>query len=245
MMANRWRSSLLGSTQIIKSLRKSNIRVSTISEYNDKILRDLRRTYPLNNWFNDHMESISNILNSYCYTNSGMGYSQGMAFIVFVLYKTFYEDNEEYATQDTFYAFHRVIQIIRPIYPIWNFDTRPIQFKDSVDSLIYMKLAIHDIDLAHTLKQKTEFIPLLIFQCLPALFANKFESIDDACILFDFIFCKKTLDMFHNVICVTCAVLIRFKAIFMYMKREQILHLIQVKEYYNVRKIICIANQIK
>ena len=244
-MANRWRQKLIGPRKTVAVLRKTNISKPPISEYNDIILQDLRRTYPLDDWFSDHMSDLSTLLNLYSYTNSGMGYAQGMAFILFVLFKTFHEDDKENALQDTFYAFHRVIEVIRPIYPLGEKDKRPNQFKDSVDRLIYLKLAIHDIRLAEKLKSMPDIVPLFIFQCVPALFANKFETIEDSTILFDFIFCDDVKDTFYNVICILCAILIRFKHIFIHMAYDKILQLLQVKEYYDIKFIIGIANRLK
>ena len=245
MLANRWRRKLIGSRQAIAMLRRTTMYRPPKTEYDSVIMADLTRTYPLDQWFMDHMDNIATVLNLYAYTNSGMGYAQGMAFIVFVLYKTFYEDDPEYAIHDTYYAFHRVVEVIRPIYPLGSKDSRPHKFKDSVKQLIYVKLAIYDMDLAQKLKSSPDIIPIVIFQSVPALFANKFSSIEETSLLFDFIFCDKPIDTLHSTVCVLCAILLRFRHIFMSMSFEKTLELIQVKEYYNVRKIIAIASRVK
>lgn len=244
MRAHKWRKALIGAPETIRLLRQTNIPKTIDSEYRRVINDDLRRTFPENNWFTNHISELSNILNLYAYTNNGMGYAQGMAFIVFILYKIYYEDEPKYASQDTYYSFHKLITIIRPIYPLHDKDVRPNLFKDDIKRIVYLKIAHDHRDLAEKLKYHPDILPVLIYQCIPTLFGNKF-AFKSSCLLFDFMIVSKPVELFNRVLCVLCGIIISLKEIFMSMSFEKILQLISAKELYNVRKIICIANKIK
>ena len=241
MIASRWREKLIGNRLRIIELRKTPITDPPVKMFGTDILQDMTRTFPRNHWFLKHMENITMLLNSYAYTNSAMGYAQGMAFIVFILYKTFHEDIPKYALQDTYYAFHRIVGVIRPIYPLGRHDLGPQDFIRSINQLIYMKLAIHDTPLACRLKTMEQLVTIIILQCLPALFSNKFKSIEDGQILFDYIFSKESITMFNRIINVFAAILIHFRPIIMSMEEEKVMQLMQVQDYYKARKIIATA----
>ena len=53
------------------------------SIYDEQIQLDIVRTFPENKWFNDHHETLRNILNAFCIVNEGLGYPQGLNFLVF------------------------------------------------------------------------------------------------------------------------------------------------------------------
>lgn len=240
MLARRWRKVLQGSPSTLKVLRLTNIQDNINSDFSETIHQDIVRTYPTDPWFLPHIGKLSNILNLYAYTNKGMGYAQGMAFIVFILYKVYYKDRPKYACQDTFYSFHKIVNTIRPIYPLTKDDVSTSHFKDDIQKLIYLKIAVNYRKLSLRLKSMPEILPVVIYQCVPTLFANKF-SVEDTIVIYDFIFMDKCTNMFHRTICILCAIFISFEPIILSFQFEKILELIAVKQYYNVRKIISVA----
>lgn len=240
MLAGRWRKVLLGGTKSITIIRLTNLESVANSKDGETIRRDIVRTYPTNPWFTPHIGKLSNILNLYAYTNNGMGYAQGMAFIVFILYKVYHDDNPKHADKDTFYSFHKIINTIRPIYPLNKDDVSASVYVNDLKQLVYMKIAVNHRRLALRLKSMPDIIPLVIYQCIPTLFGNKF-NVDDAIIIYDFIFMGECTDMFHRAICILCAIFISFEPVILTFQFEKVLEFIAVKEYYNVRKIISIA----
>lgn len=243
MRAHKWRKALIGPPETIRILRETNIPKTIDSEFRNAIKEDLRRTYPENRWFTAHIPELSDILNLYAYTNNGMGYAQGMAFMIFILFKVYHDDNSQYAVQDTYYSFHRIMTIIRPIYPLHQNDLRPTFFKDDIKRVVYLQVAREHRRLAKRLKE-IDILPILIYQTIPTLFANKF-NVRDTCILFDFIFVKNCVDVFHRVLCVLSGIIISFRHIILGMTFEKVMQLIQERQLYNVRKIIAIANKIR
>lgn len=243
MIAQRWRKVLLGKPDTVKILRCTNIKNTIHSSFNEEIHLDLVRTYPKDEWFTTHTKNLSNILNLYAYTNNGMGYAQGMAFIVFILYKKFYHDDPDNACQDTFYSFHKIVNIIRPIYPINDVDTSTTTFQNHLKHLIFFKIARKHRNLANKLKEYPELMPVIIYNNIPCLFANKF-SVEEATVLYDFIFVGECSEMFHRVICILCGMVISFEPIILSFTFDKILQIISVKDYYNVRKILCVASDL-
>lgn len=243
MIARRWRKVLLGTPDTLKLLRATNIKHAIHSNFNEAIHLDLVRTYPQDEWFTTHTKNLSNILNLYAYTNNGMGYAQGMAFIVFILYKKFYKDNPLYACQDTFYSFHKVVNVIRPIYPINAHDSSSTTFQDNLKHLIYFKLSRKHRELALKLKEFPVLMSTIIYNNMPCLFANKF-SVDESSLLYDFIFVGNCSDMFHRILSILCAIVISFEPIILSFTFDRILQIIAVKDYYNVRKILSIAYEL-
>ena len=90
--AQKWRNYLLGSPSTIYLLRESKEIKHKENKHEEVIRNDLKRTYPLNDFFTDRIGDLSNVLNTYAHINEGMGYAQGMAFIAFNLYKIYYEE---------------------------------------------------------------------------------------------------------------------------------------------------------
>ena len=193
MLASRWRKALMGGSKTLKLLRLTNLDIPIHSDYHETIHQDIVRTYPTNEWFTAHTKKLTNILNLYAYTNNGMGYAQGMAFIVFILYRTFHRDNPKHADKDTYYSFHKIINTIRPIYPLNKDDVSASEYMNDLKTLMYIKIAVNHRRLALRLKSMPMVMSVLIYQCVPTLFANKF-NVEDATTVYDFILKKQCTD---------------------------------------------------
>ena len=241
--AQKWRNYLLGSPSTIHLLRESKVITHKENKHEEVIRSDLKRTYPLNDFFTNHIGELSNVLNTYAHVNEGMGYAQGMAFIAFNLYKIYYEDDALYAVEDTFYSLHKLIHVIRPVYPLHDKDTNALVFNNHIVSCVILLISKHDTELAKTVKEM-DIIKIFTVQMLPSLFGNKFCP-EDSAILLDFIIDSSSFEMFHKTLCLLSAMIISIKPVIMNMSYESVMGLMQHKGCYNARRVISIAYSIK
>lgn len=221
------------------------LRARRLPEYDSAVCRDmlsvdLPRTFPYEPWFQDHMSTLTAILSAYASTNPGMGYAQGMAFPVFVLYRTYYVDNPKHAQMDTYYSFHRLIHIVRPIYPLNGHDPRPTTFANQINALLPLLVSFVDAPFARTIKHFPIILHAFTLQSLPTLFTNKFQMHDSPSV-FDFIIDKSPVRMFQRALCVLAAIFVLFKPVFMHMEYEKILEMINIRAYYDVDRLLRIA----
>lgn len=238
--AQIWRNCLLGSPYTIHFIREYTINIGKISKHNDDILKDIKRTYPMNAFFNDHIEKLSNILNTYAYVNNGMGYAQGMAFLAFVLFKVYHEDDPLYAAEDTFYSLHNIIQVIRPAYPLNDKDKSAVNFNDHMSSSVALLIGKKNKPLALKLKEM-DLIKIFIYQHIPCLFANRYK-VEDCCILWDFIIRPESKEMFHRILCIVAGMIMTVEPVVMNMSFDSILGIMQHNSTYNVRRVITKAS---
>ena len=221
------------------------LRARCLPEYDSAVCRDmlkmdLPRTFPREPWFQDHMSTLTAILSAYASTNPGMGYAQGMAFPVFVLYRTYYVDDPKHARVDTYYSFHRLIHVVRPMYPLNSDDSRPTTFTKHINALLPLLVSLVDAPFACRLKRFPIILYAFALQSLPTLFTNKFHLYDSPTV-FDFIVNVSPVRMFQRALCTLASIIVLFKPIFMYMEYEKILEIINIRAYYDVDRIVRIA----
>ena len=240
--AQKWRNCLMGSPSTIFFKREYSIKMEYLSKYDNEIQNDLKRTFPTSSFFTDHIVVLSDILNTYAYVNDGMGYAQGMAFIVFTLFKVYYEDDPIFATEDTFYSFHKVVQVIRPVYPLNAKDEKVLVFHQNLVPNVTLLLSKYNPTLAKRVNE-IGIMDLLLYQNIPSLFCNKFE-ITDCCLLWDFILRKKHYDMFHRVLCVLAGMIISLEPVIMDFNIDSIMSIMQDQHTYNVRRVILHAHKV-
>lgn len=237
--AQRWRNCLLGSSSTIHYLREYTIDIKKNSKHYDDIHKDMKRTFPLDEFFNDHIGPLSEILNSYAYVNHGMGYAQGMAFIAFILFKIYHADDPVYATEDTFYSLHHIIQVVRPAYPLNDKDKSVVRFNDNITSSVILLISKHNTQLARRVKE-LNIMPIFVQQNMPSLFANKF-MLEDCCLLWDFIIHKNHYEMFHRTLCVLAGMILSIEPVIIHMKYENVLSIMQNRGCYKARRVISLA----
>jgi hypothetical protein len=241
--ARRWRTNLLGTPDTIHRLRQYNVRLGTKSSYYDDIHNDLKRTYPLDDFFNDHIDDLSYILNTYAYVNDGMGYAQGMAFLVFILYKVYYKDDPTFAVDDTFYSLHNIIQLIRPAYPLNAEDTTVVKFNKHTMSTVMLLISKRNKPLAIKVKE-LNIMEIFICQNIPSLFGTKF-NIDDCCIIWDFIINVPTqYNMFHRILCVIAGMILSIEPVIQCMSFESVMSIMQASGIYKVRRVLGMAHSV-
>lgn len=238
--AQRWRSSLLGSSTMIHGLRQTPLRIDIKSSHCDDIYNDLKRTYPMDDFFNDHIGDLSNILNTYAYVNNGMGYAQGMTFLAFILYKVYYKDDHAFVVEDTFYSLHNIIQVIRPAYPLNEMDKNVLDFNENAVSSVMLLISKRNKKLAIRVKE-LNIMQIFICQNIPSLFGIKF-NINDCCIIWDFIICVSTrYDMFHRILCVIAGMILSIEPLILCMSYDSVLSIMQTSGIYKVRRVLGLA----
>jgi len=239
MRASKWRAALIGDLDLIHKLRQSTIIPPNVIRDQSTMDQDLKRTFPTVQWFNKdtHLNNISDILMAYAKVNPNIGYAQGMCFIVFVLYKVYYEDCPEYVVHDTFYSLHTLIHYIRPLYPRDCDDKHITKWLESTASIIRLKLLYRSPKLAVKLRN-SGFIKLLLIKTAPALFANWFK-IEDIVILWDYLF---TGDTFENMLNAITAMIVCNRDIYLHLNEDKALQITAIKSFYKVSSVVSYAH---
>jgi len=239
MRASKWRAALIGDLDLIHKLRESTIIPPDTIRDQCTMEQDLKRTFPTIEWFNTdkHLNNISDILMAYAKVNPNIGYAQGMCFIVFVLYKVYYDDCPEYAVHDTFFSLHTLIHYIRPLYPRDSEDKHITKWLESTASIIRLKLLYRYPVLAVKLRN-TGFIKLLLIKTAPALFANWFK-LKDIVVLWDYLF---TGDIFENILGAISAMIVCNRDIYLHLNEEKALQITAVKSFYKVSSVVSFAH---
>lgn len=236
MRAIKWRRKLMGTIDLITELRKTNLIVPTeLPPDYDVMMSDMTRTYPETDWYNDHLKEIRMVLVCYATTNPSIGYAQGMCFIVFALYRVYYEDNPKHAVIDTFYSLHTIMRYTHPLYPRDDRDTDVLRFIEAASGLIRLNIITKHNRLALKMRGN-EFIKLLLIKTGPALFANWF-SYDDILIVWDYIF----QDIFKNLLNFVTAMIVSHENIYLHMNYEKTLHIISEKSFYRAASLVSSA----
>lgn len=241
MRASKWRHELIGDMTLMDKLRACPLMPP--SEIKDQMTmdNDLRRTFPTDAWFTkNHLHNLSTILMVYADTNPTVGYAQGMCFIVFLLYKVYYQDCPKYALEDTYYSLYTIMRYIRPLYPRDEHDQDINKWLESTSSIIRLKLLYHSPKLALRLRN-TGFVKLMLIKTGPTLFANWFST-DDTLILWDYIFKD---DIFDNVLNVLTAMIMVNREIYMNLSDDKILHITSIKSFYKISSIVSCAHALK
>lgn len=238
MRASKWRLNLLGSLTLMNTLRKTQLvlPLQNLPDHNT-IMQDIVRTFPEDRWYTDHLSELSKILLCFAKHNPSIGYAQGMCFIVFVLYRVFYNDCPKYATIDTFYALHTIMTHIRPLYPRPEEDDIILSFIDSTAALIRLNFINSHQRLAIKLRGN-EMIKLLLVKTGPTLFANWFQY-NDLLLIWDYLF--RDLNIFDNFINISTAMIICHEKIYLCMNYEKTLHIISEKSFYRAISIVSSA----
>jgi len=175
-----YRKTLIGNSKAILITRMQEINIPTSTKFDEQIDMDLARCFPT---MKKHRKVLKDILKAYASSAVGVGYAQGINFLVCPLYNHLLIDNQEYALSDTFYCLQRVMRLVLPIYPLHNKDIIPLQYSAKV---------------AELLRRDTRFPSdwLDVVQCFllrfwPTMFSNMF-NLDQIKVLWCYILTGKT-----------------------------------------------------
>ena len=128
-----WLTTLIGNNEIIALTRSQTINIPVSTKYDDQIDIDLSRCFPS---MRKHRKVLKDILKAYTFSAVGIGYAQGINFLICPLYKHLLIDNEKNAFSDTFFCLQRVMRLVLPIYPLHKEDSLPLHYSSNLAVLL-------------------------------------------------------------------------------------------------------------
>jgi len=211
--AVRWRVALLGPVDTWFHVRKK-LHFSP-SSYDAQIHSDVARTQVQDSWFHaQHRASVCQLLNAFASTNPGIGYAQGLNFLVFPLYKVFYLAAPQWAMEDTFYSLQRLMRSLLLIYPLHCDDMAVLTNMVALSADVKLRATTIQPKLCSMLfsEQYAPFLMSLVSKLLPTLFANVF-SVDNTIVLWDHLFANDLPLLNLGVHCVARLLVINYNAV--------------------------------
>lgn len=184
MRALRWRCKMMGPVERWQELREP-IEFKK-SAYDSQIRLDVARTHSTDEWFDPHRETICEILNAFANTNIGFGYPQGLNFLVFPLWKVYYESVPDWAKHDTYYSLQYLVGALLSVYPIHKSDSAALQQLRLICTLVKLKSTKKYPRLRKKIFSP-DYEPLivsLVSRMVPTMFSNVYD-VDDCVILWD------------------------------------------------------------
>ena len=237
LIAHRWRRCLLGTNEDVYRLRTIKLTTPIMESLPvDEIDRDLKRTFPLDDFFTKHIDEIRNVLLWYAWTNPSVSYCQCFSFIAFIMFKVFYENDPRHAMIDTYYALHKIILLIKPLIPKHSKDVRPLGFVKTLRSSILLDIMSCDRALYHRLKN-TEIINYMILSGVPSLYLNWFTS-KESTVLLDYIITDNASTMFRRIMNFLVARVLVHKSIFLSFDDDRCLEILSSRSMINFWAIL-------
>jgi len=211
---------------LCKSLQKPPLTFGK-SDFDEQIRLDICRTFPEDEWFTSHHETLVSILNAFCLVNEGLGYPQGLNFLVFPLFYVYHKDNEKTAVQNTFYSLHGILRFVLPTYPLNAKDTNVLKKIESISNLVCFECYENEPKLAILLEDPhKQFMVSIVCNVIPTLYANVFD-LQNVLILWDSFFSTPKETIFQKVVGVLVKVMLFHKNVFIHLspdKSFQIFH---------------------
>ena len=197
------------------------------SDFDEQIRLDIGRTFPQNDWFTPHHETLISILNAFCIVNEGLGYPQGLNFLVFPLYYVYHKDNPKTAVKNTFYSLHGILQFVLPTYPLNAKDKKVFKKLESITNLVCYECYVNEekLDILFGDNHKP-FLMSIVCNVIPTLYANVFK-LDDVLILWDIFFSTKKSDMFKTVVMTLVKVILYHKNVFLHLTPDKSFQIFQ------------------
>jgi hypothetical protein len=236
MSAVTWKSKLIGKwpSPLLSTPKHSMLPVSEID-------RDLPRTFPKESWFVSHRGRIRNVLLWHAWTNRALSYAQPFSFIAFTLYHVFHENNKETSMVTTYYALHRLVSVVRPLYPQDDKDGRPIKFMQTVHCLVRINLLERDPILnARVTPDQMNYV---ILSGMPTFFTNWF-NLPDGVLVLDYVIDESKEIMFSRLIDFIIALFITYRPIFIHLDEWDVLSLIASMKIFSAKTIIARAKRL-
>lgn len=234
----------MGNPEEVEMLRSISLTEPNMKELpTSEIDRDLKRAFPTEPWFNNHLRQLRNILLWYSWTNPSCSYCQSYTFIVFPLYKILHSSSKHHAMIDTYYCLHKLILLIKPLLPKSSEDSKPLAFTLTIKSLLHLELS--QLDRPLYLKLRSENVTeIMILKGLPCLFLNWFTLEEDV-ELIDYIVDRKSSVMFKRLMNFLLAFFISNREIFMYFSYDKILELVDTQMYSKFTSILLLAKSLE
>lgn len=217
MYAPKWKFKLLKKYKI-KFLPKLNIN-------NDDVQKDIKRTYPQLQWFHPHYEEIQNIILNFVDMNPALSYMQGMCFITFTFFYVF--RHSDYRGCETLYCLHKIVEPIRPIYPLNRNDKKPLKFIQSLKKLVLLDIYKQSRELSVCL-EKMHIIDVFIISGVPSFFGNWY-GLQGSIRLFDRLIEDNPSKIVQNIVLFLTCFFLYHKEIILKCSFTQTMHILQQK----------------
>lgn len=224
MYAAKWKHKLL-KQYTIKFLPLSVI-------HNEDVSKDMDRTYPRVEWFEKHKREIANIVLNFVEINPALSYMQGMCFMTFTLFYVY--RHSDFRDCETLYSLHKLIEPIRPIYPLHANDNQPLCFIENTTKIILLNIHKENHSLSKKL-QEYNIVPIFIVSGFPSFFGNWYD-LEQTIQLFDALIAENPTEILNNMIQFMVCFFLHHKQIIMSSTYEQIMYILQQRG--NLQKIL-------
>lgn len=156
------------------------------SMYNDLIKMDIVRTHPTDTWFDCHRPTLCRLLNSFALRNVGFGYSQGLNYLIFVLWKVFYKNDPSTAEQYTLSSLQYLVGKLMTVYPLSRSDNQAMRQMQTICTMVRLRCSTKFPRLQDKLFSRAyePMLVSLVTRVVPTMFANIFD-VDQCMLLWD------------------------------------------------------------
>jgi hypothetical protein len=186
------------------------------SSYEAQIHIDVARTHVHDPWFHSqHRASVCRLLNAFANTNPGIGYAQGLNFLVFPLFKVYYLAAPQWAMEDTFYSLQRLMRSLLFIYPLHSDDAAVLTHMSVLSAAVKLRATTLQPKLHNMLflEQYAPFLLSLVSKLIPTLFSNVF-TVDKTIVLWDHMFAANNKPLLSlGVHCIARLLVINYNAV--------------------------------
>ncbi len=216
MRAHRWRTALMGPPDTWSDVR-SPIDLRT-SEYLGQITLDIHRTFPDEHWFDPHRKKLVDLLNTFASVNVGIGYIQGMNYLIFPLWKVYYENCPEWAVEDTLCSMQSIMHMTLRAYPTHVSDTRTTSYLKTLSGVVRLRCTTLCPAMNILFDNEYEpFIMSVISTVIPTMFATVLQ-LDHVMVLWDQFFAAESKRrMFNRVVDTLVCLLVHHKNLFIHL----------------------------
>ncbi len=217
MYASKWK---------FKLLRNYKIQFLPISATrNEDVYKDMDRTFPKITWFEKHKTEISNIILNFIDINPALSYLQGMCFMTFTLFYVF--RHSDFRDCETLFCLHKLVEAVRPIYPLDKDDKAPLKFIDSTARIILLNIHNECKELSKCLRE-LNIVELFVISSFPSFFGNWYD-LEQSIILFDHLIEDSPTKILNNMIeFLTCFFLFH-RDVILRCNYEQLMYILQQK----------------
>ena len=242
MRAHRWRIALMGPVDTWEQIRQP-VELRT-SEYLGQITLDIGRTYPTEHWFDPHRQTLVSLLNTFASVNVGIGYIQGMNYLIFPLWKVYYDSAPEWAKEDTLASMQSIMHMTLRTYPTYVSDSRPTSYLKTLAGVIRLRCVTVCPGLNVLFDTNYEpFIISIISSVIPTLFASVL-NLSHTLVLWDqFFSAGSKRKIFNRTVDTLVCLLVHHKNLFIHLEvctAMDVFHRLtqQTLDQYVVRKTI-------
>ena len=214
------------------------------SKFHAQIMHDVYRTFTNDPWFKPHRSYIARMLNTFATVNAGVGYIQGMNYLVFPLWKVYYMDSPTWATEDTMASLQTILHLTLRTYATRADDTRAYEYLRTVVGVVRLRAITLNPQL-HVLfeKEYNPFLQCTVSSMIPTLFANALP-IGSVLLLWDQFFAADThRKMFDRAVDTLVCLIVHHCNLFIHLPMIQAMDIFErlcthTLDQYVVRKTI-------